>query len=214
MANLEELLNNQKFIKLVETSRELFMKYGIRSLSMDDIAVKMGVSKKTLYLFVSNKADLIDMTLQYGCHKFEKWIDEINDMGLNAIDELLEISKQINDDIHHFNPSITYDLQKYYPDLFKNHFETKKEFIYNHIKENILKGVDQGLYREGMDVDLVAGLYIQKMISFRTDEILHSEKLTFEKIFEVMFENHIRGIANPSGIQYFEKQKEHLNFKN
>ena len=211
---MEEFLKNEKSLKLLNTCRALFIRYGIRSLSMDDIAGHMGVSKKTLYLFVSNKADLIEKVLQFGCYKFRIWISELEGKGLNAIDELLEISKHINEDLENYNPIIMYDLQKYYPDLLKNHIETKKEFVYQHTKENILKGVEQGLYRQGMDVELIAGLYIQKILSVNNDEIIHHENLIFERIFEVMFENHIRGISNENGIAYFEQQKEHLNFKN
>jgi AcrR family transcriptional regulator len=181
---------------------------------MDDVARELGVSKKTLYRFVSNKADLIQKTFELDIFRLKTWAERIASSEMNAIDELLDISRYINEDFDKFNPSTAFDLQKYYPVLFKNHMEEKQRFVYQNIKENIERGIQQGLYRDDLDVDLVAGLYINKMTALHHNDLNFLENLTFEKIFEVMIENHIRGIANQDGVSYFESQKQKIKHGN
>lgn len=205
---MEDFKTNERYLRIVEESKKLFCKYGFKSVSMDDVARELGVSKKTLYQFVSNKADLIQKTFDLDIFQLKSWVDEVISSDMNAIDELLAISRNINKDFDQFNPSAAFDLQKYYPVLFKNHMEEKQRFVYDNIKTNIERGIEQGLYRADLDVDLEAGLYIQKMTAMHNNDLDFLKNLTFEKIFEVMIENHIRGIANPDGVAYFEKQKE------
>lgn len=207
---MEDFNTNERYAKIIKDSRNLFLKYGYKSVTMDDVARELGVSKKTLYQYVSNKAELIEKTLEYDVFQMGCWVNEVGTSDINAIDHLLLVSRRVNKNFNEFSPSLIFDLQKYYPELFKLHIEEKKQIVYQNIKTNIQKGIDQGVYRDDLDIDLVAGLYVQKMIAMHNNELNLMENLTFEKIFEVMFENHIRGIANQEGTAYFEKQKEQL----
>ena len=210
----EDNNKNERFAKIVEDSKALFWKYGFKSLSMDDIARELGVSKKTLYQFVSNKTDLIKKTFDCEEQMMQTWFAENSISDLNAIDELLAVSQRLNRDLDKFKPEITFSLQKYYPDLYNQLLEKKKKMVYTNVKANIEKGIKQGLYRDDLDIELIAALYIQKVISMHSQDLDYVENLTFEKIFEVMFENHIRGIANAEGTAYFESQKEKLKTRN
>jgi len=210
----EEKTINERFDKIIQDSRALFWKYGFKALSMDDIARELGVSKKTLYQFVSNKTDLIAKTFDCEEQMMYKWINEVAASGLNAIDELLALSQRLNEDIDKFKPEITYALQKYYPDLYTRLLEKKKKLVHTHIKANIERGMEQGLYRSDLDVKLVAALYVEKMIGLQSAVLDYVENLSFDHIFEVMFENHIRGIANAEGVAYFESQKEKIKTRN
>jgi len=207
-----ELNNNEKFLTILSQSVDLFKKYGIRSVSMEDIAREMGISKKTLYCHVNGKTDLVEKILQYSLTIFEEWFNQVEAKNLNAIDELLEISKRMNEEYQKFDASDVFALKKYYPAIFKNHLEYKTRLAYRIALQNILKGISQGLYRADLDADLTARLFIQKMIGIHNSDFFMQENQTFEKIFEVMIENHIRGIANEAGITYYNVQKENLNF--
>jgi len=211
---LEDFKTNERYAKIVEDSRNLFLKYGYKSVTMDDVARELGVSKKTLYQYVSNKAELIEKTLEYDIYMMGAWVEEDTSPNLNAIDHLLMISRKVNKDFDELSPSLIFDLKKYYPDLFKKHIEVKKQVVYLNMKKNIEWGIQQGLYRDNLDIDLVAGLYINKMIALHNNDLDFLENLTFENIFEVMFENHIRGIANKEGTAYFEQQKEKIKNRN
>lgn len=182
------------------------MKYGIRSVSMDDIARELGMSKKTLYQYVVSKADLIKKILE--SNEFHtKCLYREDRNATNAIDELLEISVEVARDLKKYNPSVLYDLQKYYPEVIRPFFERRHNAVLSFIKDNLLKGIGQNIFRADLDVDLIAQLYIKKLEGVH-DFLFNGEKpYTFEQILTVMFENHIRGICNENGIKYYENQK-------
>ncbi|MFP4469382.1 MAG: TetR/AcrR family transcriptional regulator [Bacteroidales bacterium] len=209
---MEQEPNHTRFSEIIEKSVMLFKNYGIRSVSMDDIARELGMSKKTLYGYVSNKADLIANALRMSTESFDEWMGHLRAQDLNAIDELLEVSKRVNEEQSKFNPSNLFELNKYYPQLLKDHVTQEKKLVYNYCRQNLLLGMEQGLYRDDLNVDLISELYIQKIGAIHETEFLEQEKFSFAKIFEVMFENHIRGIANENGIAYYEKRKQQLNF--
>lgn len=211
---MENTENTDKIKKIVAESVKLFKTCGIRSISMDDIAKELGMSKKTLYEYFDNKADLLAKSLDFSLKEFTVWYAELKQESLNAIDELLSISKKVNDEYAKFSPSNIFDLKKYYPEVFKEYINSEKQITYTILAENLLKGISENNYRSDLDVDLVAGLYVQKIAVLHTGEFWSDSNVSFEKIFEIMFENHIRGIVNQTGLEYFEQRKPQLIFKN
>jgi AcrR family transcriptional regulator len=204
---------DDKFKYILEKSRDLFMEYGLRSISMDDIARSLSISKKTLYQYVDNKADLIEKLFNELLCKHKQVSEVISkNPELNAIDQLLEVSKIIMLNIKSFKSSIKFEFEKYYPEIFKNFFEKKRDLIFEDMTRNMRQGIKEGLYREDLKVDLVASLYMKKMEDLHDSEYFHKMKFSFDDIFEVMFSNHIRGIANTKGIKYLEKKTKDLNF--
>ncbi len=211
---MEHTENTVKIQKIIAESVKLFKSCGIRSVSMDDIAKELGMSKKTLYEHFDNKADLLAKALDFSLKEFTVWYAELKKDSLNAIDELLSISKRVNDEYAKFSPSNIFDLKKYYPEVIKEHINSEKQITYTVLAENLLKGISENIYRSDLDVDLVAGLYVQKIAVLHSGEFWSGANVTFEKIFEIMFENHIRGIVNQTGLDYFEQRKSQLTFKN
>jgi len=206
------LENQEKTEKLLRDCGMLFSRYGVKSISMDDVARELGISKKTLYQFVENKADLLRKALGQLQTDFINCADDIANKNLNAIDELLEMSRHVREEFQKLNPSHIFDLQKYYPEVFKEHVQVEKDLAYRVVHQNLQKGISQGVYRPDQDLDLVAGLYIQKMQAIYDPDFFSQLQASPAKIFEVMFEHHIRGICNSDGITYFEQQKQHLIF--
>jgi len=196
---------DEKLKLILRTSGDMFRKYGIRSISMDDIAREMGMSKKTLYQYVENKQDLIEKLLNHLIAGSTAYITADND-NRNAIDVLLEVSNKVSAEIKELNPAIAFDLEKFYPALYRAFVLAKKEHVYQKIKENLEQGMREGIYRTDLNSDLVSKLYVQKLMDVHDPEFLSSVDFSFEKVFRVMFDNHIRGIANPEGLVYYEKQ--------
>lgn len=206
---------DEKLDKILHESARLFIKYGIRSLSMDDICREMGISKKTLYQYVESKSDLIARILQFNFDEHIKNSQLLIEDDHNAIDVLLAVSRKVCLNMQNFNPSTIFDLQKYYPEIYKKYNDTKMTAIINDIKVNINKGIAEGLYRDDMDIDMVAHLYVQKLGDVHDPAFLASmaaDAATYAKVFHVMFDNHIRGICNATGLAYYEKQKQYFNF--
>jgi len=192
-------------IEIIKKVSELYMKYGIKSVTMDDLARELGISKKTLYQYFKDKDDVVSKVVRQGMENQMGDLCELCKPNSNAIDELLIMSKYLTNKIQKANMSFTYDLQKYYPEVWKWVFESRKEHILKHVKENMKAGIKQGFYRKDLNFDIISAFYI-----FRLDvqwfELVSSLDFKFEEIFNALFIYHIRGIANNKGIEYLEKK--------
>lgn len=204
--------NNAKYQSILKSAFKIFTENGIRNISMDDLCRQMCMSKKTLYKYVENKADLLQKINKYIHSQIMNAIAELEKTDLNAIDILLEMSKIPGKLFNQINPIISFEMRKYYPQVFEESTSNRKVLITNSIRKNLDQGIKEGLYRQDLNKDIIAHLYYKKIEDFHNMDGETMKKYTFDKIFEVMFENHIRGIANEKGIEYFEKQKEKLNF--
>lgn len=202
----------EEVIYILEKVRELFFKYGVRSISMDDIGRKLGISKKRLYELFKGKSNLVEKLLYLERKNFEIIFDTHNFEGVNAIDILLTVSKELGGKFRDVSPSMTYDMKKYYPVIYQHHLEERIEFIFGKIKINLEKGINQGIYRDDLSIELVARLYMRRLMDLHDPEVFPADKFSFQTLFDVMFDNFIRGIAKPNGIEYYEKQKQKVNF--
>jgi AcrR family transcriptional regulator len=187
-------------------SARLFIKYGLRNLSMDDISRELGISKKTLYQICENKADLIDKILQYHLDASHQFANADNNTEKNAIAITLDLSHWACDHMKEFTPQHTFELQKYYPEVYKRFMERKRKDTYTWIRTILEKGIHEGLYRENIDIDLAAAIHIKNLEDLFDHEFLATVDVPFGKLFEATFENHIRSIATPKGLEYFEKR--------
>jgi len=203
----------EKFTIILEKAVTIFHTYGIRGVSMDDVCRELSISKKTLYQFVANKEELISRIVEMEIKRHIDHVKEFSKQNLNSIDALFEISKIISINIRKINPSFNYDLNKYYPEIFKMQLDHKREMIFKTLKGNIIQGIKDGFYREDLDIDLIVKLYIQKLELIRDPDNWTNDKDSCSRIFKVMFENHIRGISNKKGIKYLEQKMKSLNFK-
>lgn len=201
------------FIDILERVRELFFKYGVRSVSIDDICRDLGISKKKLYQHVKSKNELVEKLLELERQNFEIIFDRHNFEGVNAIDILLTVSRDIGERFWDVSPSMTFDLKKYYPDVYHKHIDERIEFIYQKIQINLQKGIQQRMYRDDLSIELVARLYIRRLIDLHNPEFFPAEKFSFQTLFDTMFDNFIRGIANENGIAHYESQMRKVNFK-
>jgi TetR/AcrR family transcriptional regulator, cholesterol catabolism regulator len=185
---------------------QLYMKYGIRSVTMDDVARELGISKKTLYLHFRDKDDLVQKVLENNMSVLYKDIDKSQNDSSNAVENLLQMSRILTQMLKQVNPSVTYDLQKYYPNIWAKIFTTRRDHIFEQIRGNMIKGIKEGLYRADLDVDIIAHLYLFRIENSQLFEIMEEKKLSFENVFKAMFIYHIRGIANKKGIEFLEKK--------
>ena len=205
--------NDEKYLDILVRVKDLFLEFGLRSLSMDDISRKLAISKKTLYQYVSSKEDLVEKIFELSQFETEQFYNQPCGEGMNAIDILLEASKFVSREMKKFNPVITFDLMKYYPVIFNKFLELKRELIYRKIRENIVQGKNEGIYRESLNPDLIARLYVNNLVAMHQSDFLSRNDVSFTMVFEVMFENHIRAITNRKGLDYFESKIDLLDFQ-
>lgn len=196
----------EKELYFIREIREIFLKYGIKSVSMDDIARELGVSKKTLYQYFEDKTDLVKKILD--AEMQENLCEAISTEGYNAIDLLLMVSKHLSEKLARISPTVTYDLQKYYPEVWKQNSELRRQHILDQIASNFQQGIEEGLYREDMNVKIITYFYFIRLENILSiDNAMDWLKdIDFKEIFNTMFIYHIRGIANQKGIDYLDKK--------
>ncbi len=151
---------NEELKNILAKVRELYTKYGIKSITMDDVARELGISKKTLYQYVNDKDDLVGKFIDNEISLRQEEICKCFGSGFNAIEELFEISILMNKYIREQNPATEHDLQKYYPQHFQKTLKARRDGVYNYILLNLTKGIKEGLYRNDMNNSIIARLYL------------------------------------------------------
>lgn len=191
---------------IITQAFELFMKYGIKSITMDDIAKHLGMSKKTLYQFFANKDELVNAILDKHLENDKCYIQSLENSNGNAIDDLIHIAAMVIDTLKKIHPSIHYDLEKYHPSAWKKFGEHKKKFIYKNILANIHKGINEGLFRNDINPEILAMLYVSKADVVFDPFVFPPEKYAFNRVYLEMLKQHIRGMATPKGLKYLDKK--------
>jgi AcrR family transcriptional regulator len=195
--------------KIIVTSHLLFSKYGIRSVSMNDIANELGMSKKTLYTYVDNKADLVKLGLQAHLQEECAVAQKIQQEASNAIDETIQIGNYIYRQLNMLNPAALYDLRKYYRDSWELIEQHRTEFIYSIIAANLKNGIEQGLYRANIKPELIARFYVAKASMFFIDTHNISKSVTNYKLGAIYLEllkYHLYGIVSDKGMDYLKNK--------
>jgi TetR/AcrR family transcriptional regulator, cholesterol catabolism regulator len=205
---------DEKSLAILEKISGLYAKYGIRSVTMDDVARELGISKKTLYGHFADKHDLVKKVVMHHLSTMDKEFINIGKQKLDAIETLLQITDMITRFITDFNPSLNFDLMKYYPEIWAILLEYKRDRVFNSVKENLIRGIKEGLYRKDMNPDVVARLYVSRMRGGMDPELMPMPQNTFSLFFKEVITYHIRGIASQKGLELFESiSKKHKLFQ-
>lgn len=194
--------------KILQAAFKLFMRHGIKSVSMDDIALHLGVSKKTLYKWFENKDQIVNTMLQEYLGQMEKDCCSFSTDSDSAIEELFNIMQMIRQKLAGVHPSVFYDLQKYHQEawqIWKNH---KNKFILAQIIANIQKGIAEGLYRADIDLEIIARLRLAQIEDVFNPEIFPPEIFDLQKVQLVTLEHFMLGIATLKGHQLINTHKE------
>lgn len=197
---------DEKLNELLDKVGDVFMRFGIKSVTMDDMARQLGVSKKTLYKYVSDKRDLVNKTFEKFLEDDKCMVNDISERNLNAIDEVFEISEKIMGNIKEVHPSIFFDLQKYYPEAWNIFQQHKHSFVYECVESNLKKGIAEGLYRDNMRCDIIAKAYVTQIHDIFDPELYTPSEYSYTELYMEIFRYHIRGIASPKGIEYLKEK--------
>lgn len=190
--------------KILEVANKQFMKYGIRSVSMDDIARELGMSKKTIYEKAGNKEDLVRQVMEYHIALDCQITEALQKKEVNAIDEMLMIAEFVIDELSELNPRLLYDLKKYYRHIWEMMETHRNTFIHDTMLRNLKNGIEQGLYRDNIRPELIAHFYLGIIHVFIEEDFLADEKYTAAESYIEAFKYHIYGIASKKGIKYLK----------
>ena len=198
---------NKEFKGIIAKIRAYPFPDGLGDMTIEELSKKTEIPVDLIYKYVDDEKDLIRHVLKFERESFKVIFAVHNFEGVNAIDILLTVSKEIATKFRDVSPGITYDLKTKYPDVYKRHFKSRMDFIFSKIKINLHKGISQGIYRDDLSIELVARLYLSRLIDLHDPDFFPPGEFNFETLFDAMFESHIRSIATDEGLKYWEKKK-------
>ena len=196
---------------ILKKTGERFLKLGFKSVTMDDIADELAISKKTIYKYFNNKQDLVEQTVTHIHEACMCAIDGVCNVGFNAIHENFEVKKVFKDLLKSNDDSPMYQLKKYYPKIHEKVMSKEFLMFQECISKNIEKGIDEGLYRKDINKSVITRLYFALVMAVHDENLFTYNKNTINKLEIDVLEYHTRAIATDKGIKELEKQLKELN---
>ena len=193
--------------RIIRGSEELFMKYGVRSVSMDDVARHLSMSKKTLYQYFADKDEIVTMVATYHMEKDQKQYESFHTSAKNAIDELVKISSCLKKDLQKMNPSLLFDLQKFHAKAWSAWLGHKQLFIRDSIVRNLKQGIEEGFFRSEINTDILSTMRLELIQLTFDEQIFPSSKYNLAEVNLQIFEHFIYGILTDKGRKVYEKYK-------
>ena len=191
--------------EILHKATDLFITLGFKSVTMDDIANKMGISKKTIYLHFENKTKLVEATTMYMFNLISYGIDCICDLEKNPIEEFYDIKKLVMKHLKDEKSSPQYQLQKYYPQIFTKLKNMQFDLMQDCVKTNLERGIKQKLFRESLDIEFISRIYFSSIIAIKDQDVFPYEQFSMNMLMEHYLEYHIRGIRTPKGLDYLNQ---------
>lgn len=186
--------------KIIFKSTDLFLNLGFKSVTMDDIANEMGISKKTIYQHFQNKTKLVEATALNVFEHISCGIDDICALNKNPIEEVYEIKRFVMLHLKDEKSSPQYQLQKYYPKIYATLKRKQFTKMLGCVMQNLERGIAQGLYRSSVDIEFTARLYFNSMTSLKDQELFPRENFSIVKLMNNFLEYHLRGICSKKGL--------------
>ena len=200
----------KKFI--IEKVRQLSLLTELHTLSNPEICERLGVDINLFEEHFKSREILIEEILKRERSSFEQIFLENDFSDSNAIDILFVVSREIFKRFSMVKPLVNQSYREVYSNVFQEHMEDRMKYIFEKIKINLDKGIRQGMYRSDLSIELVARLYISRLIDIHKPEFFPPEQFSFQMLFEVMFENFVRSVGTLEGIRYFELRKSETTF--
>ena len=178
---------------------EMFMALGFKSVTMDDIATELGISKKTIYQHFANKNDLVEATTNQLFEKITSGIDDICAIGINPIDEFYAI-RQFLANILKDNKSPDFQLRKFFPAIYDTLRIKQFEKLHSCMLNVLRRGVDQGLFRANIDIEFIARIYFTGISGIKDTQVFPEELYTMGSKTGQYLEYHLRAIVTEKGL--------------
>ncbi len=189
--------------KIIIKSTEMFLTLGFKSVTMDDIASEMGISKKTIYVYFPNKTKLVESVTMHMFNTIACGVEEVCTLKKNPIEEIYDIKNLIRDHLKGEKTSPQHQLQKYYPKIFESLKE--KQFMNECVTGNLTRGLEAGIYRSNLNIDFIARIYFNNMVGLKDPKLFPLKHFSMNELLENFLEYHIRGICTEKGNKILNK---------
>jgi AcrR family transcriptional regulator len=185
--------------KIIQKSVDLHFQYGIKNVTMDQIAKELGISKKTIYQYFENKTELVQQTVAYIFDLIQTEIDKICLMKLNPYEELLSVRKLIGEILNKSANVPHYQLKKYYPEIADKLEEKKFKSIMECLEHNLNKGIKAGYYKKDLDKEFIKRMYFSKSMSLGNPKLFPPELFDRQKTMDLFMKMFLGGISTKKG---------------
>lgn len=194
-------------------ARELFMRYGIRSVSMDDIANQLSVSKKTIYQFYADKNELVDAIMEEEIRQMQQECMNCSLNARDAVDEIFLTMELTLEQFRNLNPVVLHDMEKFHYDSYQRINRHKQDFLLKIISSNIERGIREGLYRVEVNVDVLSKVRLESLMLPFNIELFPPKKYNLAEVSRVIIEHFVFGLATSKGMTLIEKYRIELQQK-
>lgn len=194
--------------RILIEAEQLFFRYGVKSITMDEIATHLGISKKTIYQFYKDKKELVYKVVETKIQRQQLEMEEITEIAIDPVHEVILTSDLLKKVFQNMNPFLLMEVQKYYPrayGVFKSH---RDKCIFSCIFNNIKKGMEMGLYRAGIDVDTIARLRMVCIDAAFNPENFPLAKKNLNELQVQLIEHFLYGICTLKGHKLINKYKQ------
>jgi AcrR family transcriptional regulator len=191
--------------KILSNAAELFLNYGFKSVTMDDISNHLGISKKTIYQHFENKTKLVEAVTMYVFENISCGINDICSVKKNPIEEIFDIKQFVMEHLKDEKSSPQYQLQKYYPKIFNTLKKKQFEVMQDCVKENLTRGLEQGLYRPNINIEFISRIYFNCMVTLKDKELFPLNNFSMNTLMDYYLEYHLRGICTEKGLLTLKK---------
>jgi len=191
--------------KILSNAAELFLNYGFKSITMDDISNHIGISKKTIYQHFENKTTLVEAVTMFVFENISCGINDICNSKKNPIEEIYDIKQFVMEHLKDEKSSPTFQLQKYYPKIFKTLKKKQFDVMQGCVKDNLTRGVEIGLYRQTINIEFISRIYFNSMVAIKDTELFPLHHFSVNTLMDYFLEYHIRGICTEKGLLTLNK---------
>lgn len=184
---------------IIDKARDLFFSYGLKSVSMDDLARKSGTSKKTIYQFVADKNELVDKVVEDLVRGHSEALEQCTAQARNAVEEVVLRGRVPFITLASVNRNFFYELEKFFPAAWAKLVAHRQHVMVPAIIGNLRRGVQEGCYREGLDTDLIAGIRLQQIFTALDPQEFTGQKTGTQKLMNDLTEFYLHAITNNKG---------------
>lgn len=199
--------------RIHDQAKALFMKYGIRSVSMDDISRECGMSKKTIYQYFADKDQLVEAIIEQDISQMQEECDMSFKDSANAIDEIFLTMDRTLVHFQDLNPMLLYDLHKFHFNSYKKFKENKDTYLLQIIRKNILRGIEEGLYRTDLNVEVLSRFRLESLMIPFNLEAFPPTKYNLAEVTLVIIEHFVFGLTTLEGHNLIVKYQQERNKK-
>ena len=194
--------------RIISGARELFFKYGLKSITMDDIAKHLAISKKTIYLYFPDKNKLVETLMETTLKHNETQFIKVNQEAENVIVEVFGLMKHIDAMFSKINPNLFYDLQKYHPLAWKIFRDFKEDCMAKMVEESIKRGIKEGLVRTDVNAKILSRLRIEEVEMGLNPVAFPPDKFNMTEVQVALLDHFLLGICTLKGHKLFNKYKQ------